>query len=451
MIDDRTKMLIESVRKLLRRGATANVRRILGKTHNADTAAIIESLEGEESLQVFHLVPSIDDRASVLSYLPKEHQRLLISFLDSREVQKLVSLMEPDDAADFLGRLSEEESKDILASMVKEDSEEVADLMGYPEDSAGGLMSPDFLSLRQDITVEQAIQEIQNDEEDRVAFYIYVVDDHRRLVGVLSLKQLLLSKKTETLQSLMHTDVISVNINTSQEQVAKVVERYDFLAVPVVDANHLLEGVITVDDVLDVIREEAEGEILAMGQAGWGGDSSVWDHFKSRFPWLLLALLGGALCFSIVYMFIRINGGPQEDLSSLGMVAAFIPVLLSLGSTTGSQSSTVVVGAIRSGRMDMGRVKEYLKKEFVLSLLFSAIFGLTVFLAGQLIFPQFKLTPTFAYATSFQIIISMMIGSGTPVGMYKAGMDPNVASVPLFALIADVTAMAVLFGLIHLG
>lgn len=446
MIDDRTKMLATTVNKLFSRGARRNIQKILVKTHKADVAALLENLEPGKRYEVFLLEPSFEKRAGILSYLEKDVQRDLLASLSKDEVLRLVSLMDRDDAADLLGHLSEDESKEILAAMVREDSEEVADLMGYPDDSAGGLMSSDYFALKQNLTVRQAIEVIQSEEnEGRITFYLYVVNDNENLIGVISLKQLLLSKQSDLLKEIMYTDVISVTVDTYQDEVAKAVERYDFLSIPVVDKNNVLVGVITVDDVIDVIREEAQEDLLAMGRAGWGVDVSAFEHFKARFPWLGLAFLGGSFAFAIVYFFGFIKD-PNTQVGQLWLMAAFIPLIIAMGGTTGSQAATVAVGAIRSGKFDVGKVKGHLKKEFKLSLIFALIFGILVIILGQLLFADYGLNLPMAAAMATQIIIAMAVGSTIPIFMQRAGLDPTIASVPLFTTVADLTAMAVLFG-----
>ena len=199
MIDERTQVLITSVKKLLRRGAEYNIRRILNKTHDADIAVLLESFEINERIQLFYLEESEENRASILSYLSKDPQREILEHLPKNEVLQLVGLMDPDDAADLLGYLPEEESKEILSSMVKKDSEEMADLMGYPEDSAGGLMNSEYLSLGQNLTVDEAIREIQNEEnESKIAFYIYVTNEESWLTGVVSFKTTTPFKEVQT-------------------------------------------------------------------------------------------------------------------------------------------------------------------------------------------------------------------------------------------------------------
>lgn len=450
MIEDRSRMLIATVQKLLSRGARTNILRILSKTHAADIAILLQSLRSELRLEVFQMVEPDSKRAEVLSHLDSEIQEEIFDLLGRQEFLLLVGLMDSDDAADLLGALDAEESQEILSQMVTEDSQEVAELMGYPEDSAGGLMSSEHLSVNQSLTVDQAIKCIQTEgEEGKVTFYLYVVNDHDQLVGVVSLKQLLMSKRQEALKQIMHTDVISVGVTTDQDEVAQIVEKYDFLALPVVEGNNQLVGVITVDDVIDVIREAAEEDLLAMGRAGWGVNVTVFDHLRARGPWVLLAFLGGCFCFALVYFFGQLSNSSSE-LGQLWLVAAFVPMVLTLGATTGSQAAAVAVGAIRSGRFEAGKARAHLKKEVQLGILMSLILGglvFAIFAVGELIFDPYNLSLGFSLAVSIQILLAVLIGSTVPLVLHRIGLDPVIASVPLVTIVADVAAVAILFGI----
>ena len=449
MIDERVKMLIATVKKLYHRDAKHNIQRIFVKTHEADVATIIEGFEVGERFDLFKMEPSFEKQSKILSHLKSDLQQEIMSCLSKQELLKLIDLMDSDDAADMLGQLPEEEAKSILSSMDQEDSDEVADLMGYPEDSAGGIMSSDYLALNQSMTVSEAIKNIQvEDEEVGVAFYIYVVNDNNQLVGVLSLKTLLLSKKTELLKDLMFTDVISVTVDTDQEKVAKVVEHYDFLSVPVVGQSNHLAGVITVDDIIDVIREEAEENLLAMGQAGLGIDASTFERFRARFSWLLMALNGGLVCFAILYFFGFLGTNKSEN-SVLWVLAAYIPLLLSIGATTGSQAATVTVGALRSGHLELNTMRNHLYKELNLAFIFMILFGLLIFVLSEVFLKSYKLSIILSIAISLQVFVSMILGNLIPLVISKLGVDISVASIPVYATFADVTAMIVLFGLYH--
>ena len=452
MIEDRTQRLIDTVRKLQHRGAIHNIRKVIQKTHTADVAAMLEGFREEEAFEIFKLEPSLEKQAEVLAYLPTQRQQDIVSRLNRADAVKLLALMDTDDVADLLGNLPEDESQQFLQSMKREDSEEVADLMGYADDTAGGLMGSDFLPFRQEMTVKEAIASIQSgDEDSQVTFYLYVTNEMEQLVGVISLKQLLLSRQSELLRDIMTTSVISVKVDTPQEDVAQLVERYDFLCVPVVDDGNKLIGVITVDDVIDVIREEAEEDLLAMGQAGFDVEATTKEHFWARLPWLTLSFAGGAICFTMIYFFGYFQSVYEAPLASLWIVAAFIPVMLATGTVAGTQASTIIVAAIRAGSVDRRKLLDQLKKEILLALMFSVFFGGLVLVLGLWIFPEYHLTMPFSGAMTLQILISVFFGIGVPMGLLKLGMNPSVAPIPLFTTLADISAIAVLFGLYYAG
>lgn len=448
MNEDHSKMLAMTIQKLNTRGARQNIKNILAKTHPADIAELLGRLQPEDRYDVFLFIEDEEIQSHVLSLLEEDEQKEMVSILSKKDVLRLVSQMEKDDAADLLGHIPEEDAGEILSSMVKEDSQEVAGLMGYPEDSAGGLMSSDYLALMQTLSVAEVIERIQTEgDEGSILFYVYVVNENNQLVGVSSLKQLLLSKRKEKLSDIMFTDVISVDVATDQEEVAKTVEKYDFLSLPVISGNNELVGVITVDDVIDVIREEAEEDLLAMGRAGWGLNVSTKEHFMARIPWLLFSYFAGAICFAIVYYFEEILQG-ADQIQTLWLVVAFVPLLLSMGATTGSQSATIAVGNLRGGGFEWEKVKKQLRKEALLSLLFAMCFGLLTVIIAFFLTPISDMATFFGATLSAQIIISMALGAFIPIGIFRFGVDPTVASVPLFTAFADVTAMALLFSIL---
>ncbi|NQZ00106.1 MAG: magnesium transporter [Bdellovibrionales bacterium] len=448
MSEEKVKMLATTVQKLMSRGARPNVIKILEKSHAADIAELLSVLSHEDRYDVFLMEPNEEKRAEILSHLEEEQQAEMLKVLSKKDVITLVSRMEKDDVADLLGSIPEDEADEILSSMVKEDSQEVAGLMGYPEDSAGGIMGSDYVAFKKDMTVKQVIESIQAEgQESKVTFYVYVVNDNEQLVGVSSLKQLLLSKADEVLKNIMFPEVISVNVETHQEEVSKVVEKYDFLSLPVVDGNNELVGLITVDDVIDVIREEAEEDLLAMGRAGWGLNVSTFEHFKARLPWLFFAYGGGAACFAIVYFLAALPAQAEKSLNEIWLVAAFIPVLLSMGATSGSQAATVAVGNLRASSYDSSKGRNQLLKEFRLAFSFALIFGLLSLLLGLVVTANKSLVLGLAGVMFVQILLALMMGATIPQAMKRLGFDPTVASVPLFTSIADVTAVILLVSL----
>lgn len=438
-------LLVNSIKKLYHRRALENIQKIFIKTHHADIAEILSHFESEERTALFNLLAQGKDKSSVLSYLSETLQKEILETLSKKEVLNAVTGMDSDDVADLLAVLPEESVKEILTSMEKSDSTEVVNLISYPEDSAGGLMNSDFLAFDQNFSVQEAIDFIQSEEsESLITFYIYVVADEDKLIGVLNLKQLLLAKKKDTLQDLMKLDVISVSVETGQEQVARVVEKYDFLSVPVVDPSGSLVGVITVDDVLDVIREEAEEELLQRGQVGGDMESSLLEHFKARLPWILLAFLGGLFCFSIIYLLTE-QYHQTTFLNLWLLTTASLPLILSLGSVVSTQSATMTLSGIRLGLFK--KPKAWLKhftKELVLGFSFSVLLSL-LFLAVSYFFPIKPIYELLIVGVILQVFLSISLGALVPLAFDKLGLNATVSALPFLTILLDIILIAGLF------
>ncbi|MBE8162733.1 MAG: magnesium transporter [Bdellovibrionaceae bacterium] len=438
-------LLVNSIQKLYHRKALENIQKIFAKTHYADIAEILSHFSSEERIALFNLLSSGKDKSSVLSYLSETMQKEILEALSKKEVLNVVTGMDSDDVADLLATLPEESVKEILTSMEKSDSTEVVNLISYPEDSAGGLMNSDFLAFDQNFTVQQAIDFIQSEEsESLITFYIYVVADEDKLIGVLNLKQLLLAKKKDILKDLMKLDVISVSVETNQEQVARVVEKYDFLSVPVVDPSGSLVGVITVDDVLDVIREEAEEELLHRGQAGGGMESSLLEHFKARLPWVLLTFLGGLLCFSIVHLF---TAEYRKDafIDFWLLITASLPLILSLGSVLSTQSATMTLSGIRVGIFEKKNIwLKHFAKELCLGLFFSILLFLLLFVVSYF-FPIKPVYEILVLGIVFQVFLSLSLGSFVPLVFEKLGLNATVSALPFLTILLDIIIISLLF------
>ena len=444
-------MLAMTVRKLYQRGARSNIQKILNKTHAADIASVLENFIGQEKVEIFRLCASDERKAEVLSYLESSSQETILSSFDPHEVKSIVTHLDSDDAADLLRHISEDFANEILGLMDREESEEVADLLGYPEDSAGALMSSDFLSLQQNMTVAQAIEQIQDQDEDlAITFYVYVVNDSGHLLGVISLKQLLLNRRNEVLKNIMSRDVISTNLSEDQEEVAKMVEHYDFLSIPVVDAANKLMGVITVDDVLDVIRAEGEEDLLAMGQVGTLGESP-WSGFKARAPWLFLSFLGGVACFAVIEIIVASTGhelfGHNWVNRSSWLIVAFLPLILTMGATAGNQATTVAIGVLaKTGHLETKKILSHVMGELTLCLAISILFSLLVWGLAALFYSAMTwLGFVMSLALILQMLFSVGIGSSVPFFLNRLSIDPVVGSVPLLTTVINLTAVALLF------
>lgn len=437
-MDQRTKMLATSIGKLMRRGAEGNIRRIINKTHDADVASVLESLDTSGRISVFQLIPDAERQASILSHIGKNSQIEIAHVLEIGKLQKLLSMMDSDDAADLLGHLPDELSQQVLSGLNKDDLQEVEELLSYPDDSAGGLMSSEFLTINESLTVRETIEKIQAMNEDLISFYIYVVNDTSRLVGVLSLKQLLLSRPQEVLREIMSTDVISASLSTNQNEVAQIVEKYDFLSLPVVDENHQLVGVITVDDVIDVIREKAVEDIQAMGMGGADVGESYWAHIRARLPWLLFSFGGGLVCHFLLWTMLAPLGLDSLLLNSI----CIMPLVFFMVSTLSSQTVTTLVNLIRAHATSTPRSWLDLKKEFAINASFTLLF--TILFAGfGIVVNGFVLIPLdLSLVFVLQLFGTFLVSMGLPLFIRRLNFDPIVLAPSVTMIVANVIAVA---------
>lgn len=447
MLDERNKMLVQTISKLHRRGADKNIKKILEKTHSADVATILEAMEIADRHAVFLLL-STKLKAGTLSRLSKDTQKELSVLLEPQELKKILSEMDSDDVANFIGYLPEDISKEILTVIKGDEFEDVEEILSYPEDSAGRIMSSELLYLTENITVSEAIKIIQDSDEDLISFYIYVVNDSSQLVGVLSLKQVLLSKPNTPLKDVMLTDVICVDVSTQKQDVAKIVEKYDFLSLPVVDGNNKLVGVITVDDVIDIIREEAQDEFLAKGMASISGKETFWDHIKSRLPWLMLSFSCGAIMSSITFFWTQYLG---LDLSSNKFFVAvnFLPVSIVLISVISNQTTTIMVDAIKTGVFGTIKAFKFVRFEMLVSFVISIILGLFTFSLGFFILHNLHLAFFISLALFVQILFCSLISLSLPLLIQKLDLDPTAYSVPFAMVIANIFSVLVSIFIYH--
>ncbi len=349
METDRNKILVESIKRLIRRNAIGHLRKIVNRTHAADLSVAFRSLSLSQQRTLFDLIDDTEDKGLLLSQLEEDTFVNLVTGMDLDVVAGIFEDMPNDDVADLLALLPQETSDALLQKMEREGSEEVEELLQYEEDTAGGIMVPDFIALKEDATAKEAIEALQTEFADvEMPFYLYVLDEYGKLVGVISLRQLVVVPPARPLKEFMTTDVFSVSTSMDQEEVAKIVARYDILAVPVVDESHRLVGIVTVDDVIDIFREEATEDILKMAGAGeeFVETKSVMRSTRIRLPWLFASCVGGIVALFVVGYF-------EESLRKLAYLAAFIPVIMGMGGNIGTQSSTIVVRGLATGRLNV--------------------------------------------------------------------------------------------------
>lgn len=438
MQSDRNKILIDSIKRLLRREATSHLVKIVNKTHAADLAVVFRSLSHTNQHKLFDMLEDTEQKGAIFSELDED---TFPDFMESLELDEIVEILEhmpSDDVADLIGRLPEEKSGAILEKMKKEGSEEVEGLLRYDDDTAGGIMVPDFIALSEDTTAKEAIKSLQKEHMDvEMPFYLYVVDEYGKLVGVCSLRQLVVVPPDTPLKDFMTTDVFAVKTDMDQEEVAKIVASYDILAVPVVDEYGELVGIVTVDDVIDIFREEATEDMMKM--AGLGGEEfietqSVVKSAKIRLPWLFASCIGGIIAFIIISRF-------EGTLNRLTYLAAFIPVIMGMGGNIGTQSSTIVVRGLATGRLNIRDIWSVVFKELTIGVILGLIYGVLIGIVAQARYNTGALAMSVGLALICSMSVAALVGSLVPMLFARINIDPAVATGPLVTTAIDIISV----------
>ena len=431
------RLLVETIKRLLRRGATSHLRKIVNKTHAADMSGVFHSLSLSHQKNLFNMIEDVEQKGALFSELDEDISLEFIKDMDLDEIVEILERMPTDDAADLVGKMPEEMSGAILEKMTKEGSEEVEVLLRYDDDTAGGIMIPDFIALKENTSAREAIESLQKEHQDvEMPFYLYILDEYGKLVGVSSLRQLVVVPAETPLKDFMTTDVYSVHTLMDQDEVAKIVARYDILAVPVVDDTNRLVGIVTVDDVIDIFRLEATEDILKM--AGAGGEfvetKSVLRSTRIRLPWLFASCIGGIVAFYIIGKF-------EGSLTRFAYLAAFIPVIMGMGGNIGTQSSTIVVRGLATGRLHLRDFKSVVLKELAIGLILGMVYGMIIAVVAQVRYT----TGAFALAVGLAVLSSMsvaaLIGSLMPMVFARINIDPAVATGPFVTTAIDIISV----------
>lgn len=443
MESDRNRILTESIKRLLRRKADSHLRKIVNKTHAADLSHVFYYLPYQDQLKLFNLIEDVEKKGILFSELDENIFLDLIEGIDLDEVVNILEHMPNDDVTDLISSLPEETSDVILDKMRKEDSDEVEGLLRYGDDTAGGIMVPDFVALREDTTAREAIESFQKENLDvEMPFYLYVVDEYGRLVGVSSLRQLVVVPPDVPLKDFMTTDIFTVKTDMDQEEVAKIVAHYDILAVPVVDDANKLVGIVTVDDVIDIIRQEATEDILKMAGAGeeYVETKSVFKSIKIRMPWLFACCIGGIISSFIISHF-------HASLSRMAYIAAFIPVINGMSGNVGIQSSTIVVRGLATGRLNIRDLWSVVLKELSIGFMLGIVYGFFIALVAQLRYGRTALALSVALAVVCAMSLASLSGALMPMVFAKLNMDPAVSTGPFVTTAIDMASVFLYFNI----
>jgi magnesium transporter len=410
--------------------------------HFADIAEILDELSKEEAKYIYYMLEE-DVQADVLMELEEEVRDRFLKSLSSKEIAEQLENLDSDDAADILGELTDKEIQEVISQMEDDEAaDDIVDLLNYDEDTAGGLMQKEFIQANMDWPVDRCIVELRRQAEDVEQVYtIYVVDPLNKLVGLLSLKRLLFAQpKTKISDLYQDKNIISVKTTDSSEEVARVMEKYDLVSIPVVDFQNKLVGRITIDDVVDIIKEEADKDFqLASGiSEKVESNASIWRISRSRLPWLLIGMLGGILGAQVISSF-------EGNISKIPALAFFIPLITAMGGNVGVQSSAIVVQYLAKGNQ-FTSIFSRVSKEASLGLL-NAIICSSIIFGIATLFENVTLAIVVSISLFIVIIFAAIIGTLIPLVLNKYKIDPALATGPFITTLNDVLGLFIYFSI----
>ena len=436
-----TRIELEELIRLLDAKQYTNLRQFLTDLNEADIALLMEELESEFMLKVFRILPK-NLAADVFSYLETDSQEFIITSLSDKEAGSVIDNLMADDAADFLEEMPANVVERLLANANPDTRQAVNQLLRYPEDSAGSIMTVEYVSLKENLTVDQAIARIRAIGLDSETSNIcYVLDTGRELVGTVALRYLLLSQGNELIADIMHENVISVNTLMDQEQVAAQFKKYDFTAMPVVDNENRLVGIITVDDIVDILEEETTEDMEKMAAIVPSDKpymrTSVGETYKKRIPWLLLLMVTATFTGAIIASF-------EDALSVCAVLTVFIPMLMDTGGNAGGQASVTIIRGLSLGEITYRDVPRVVWKEIRVAILCGGTLAVANF-AKLMLFDRVGILVAFTVCLTLvaAVLMAMLVGCLLPIGAKRIGFDPAVMASPFITTIVDALSLLV--------
>lgn len=441
-----TQLYVDHIQELIEREDSAAIRAEMENLFAADITSLLYELETESAKFLISQL-NIETGAAILADMDRGERRDFLKAFTSEEISKFVNLFDSDDAVDLLNEQPIRVREEVIALLEdREQARFILDLLHYDEDVAGGLMQKELVKANVNWTVNQCIEELRTQAEDVEKVYaVYVVDDFGKLHGILSLKKIVLAHKNTKIESLYDKDVIFVETYRPAEEVAELMRRYDLDALPVVNVQGKLLGRITIDDIVDVITDQASSDTLAM--AGITGDveedDSIWQQTKARLPWLLVGMMGGILAAKFISFF-------EGDLKIIPAMAAFIPIIGSTGGNVGIQTSSIILQGLADKTGLDTSLGQRLIRMFAVAFINGLIISAIVFGFNMLIGNELQLAMVVSAALMSVVFLASFMGTLTPIVLEKIGINPAVASGPFITTANDLIGYGVYFGLAHL-
>jgi Mg2+ transporter (mgtE) len=443
-MEEKIEELEIKIKELLNEKKYHEIRETLQDLNEADIAEIIETIENRDDVvRVFRLL-SKDNAADVFAYIPVEYEQMIIESLTAREIGQVMNDLYSDDAVDMLEEMPASVVKKVLAATDSETRQDINNLLKYPEDSAGSLMTVEFANLRTYMDVMDALKKIRSTGIDKETINVcYVTDPQKHLLGIVTLRQLILADPEDKIKDLMDENVITVHTLDDQEEVAKQFQKYDFEAMPVVDNENRLVGIITVDDVMDIIEEEATEDIEMMAAITPTDQpytkTTVWETYKKRIPWLMLLMISASITGKIIQGF-------ESALSACVVLTSFIPMLMDTGGNCGSQASVSIIRALSLDEVEFRDLPLIVWKEIKVSLIVGLTLAVANFIKIMLIDQTTVLVAFVVCITLFvTIVVAKFVGCSLPVIASKIGFDPAVMASPFITTIVDALSLIVYF------
>lgn len=436
---------IEKIERLIDSEQRQEVLQELEGMHPADIAELFQHLNLKQAEWVFELIPNREEKADILMELDEEDRKKLMEGMDPEQIGHYIDLLDTDDAVDLIQELDEEDREEVIQNIGDvEQAGDIVDLLQYDEDTAGGLMGTELISVNENLSMPDCLKEMRRQAEDLDdIYYVYVVDDDNRLKGVLPLKKMITHPSVSKIKHVMEDNPVVVKVDMPIDEVAIDFEKYDLVAMPVVDSIGRLMGQITVDDVMDQVREQQERDYqLASGiSSDVDADDSVLAQTKARLPWLLIGIAGGLLSSLIL-------SGFEAQLAAVTALAYFIPLIGGTGGNVGVQASAIVVQGLANGRLDLKEFWQQLWKELRISLLTGVVISLAVLVYTLFTEPDsYGLTLAVAVSLFCIVVFSTVFGALVPLTLEKLKVNPALATGPFIQITNDVVGLLIYVGM----
>lgn len=427
--------------KLLAQRQFQAVRSILDVMNEVDIASLLSDLEDKELALAFRLIPK-DKAAEVFANMNHSMQSYLVEIFSEKELKELIDDLYMDDTVDLLEELPANLVNRILDTVSPSDRNLINQLLNYPEDSAGSIMTTEYVDIQETMTVAQTMAHIKETGIHKETIYTCYVTDHRRLLGIVSAKDLMTTADDVLIRDLMETEIISVSTHTDKEEVAQLFTKYDFLALPVLDQDERMVGIVTFDDAMDVMVEEATEDITKMAAMSPSEktyfETSVLDHAKHRIAWLLILMFSATITGSIITKY-------ENAFAAIPLLVSFIPMLMDTGGNCGSQSSTLIIRGIALGEIQFSDLFRVMFKEFRVSLIVGIALALANGLRILIMYRNEGLALVIGLSLIATIVISKLIGCVLPLVAKKLHMDPAIMASPLITTLVDTCSILIYF------